>query len=380
MVDMLEPVNRALWNSGAQILLQYRLDMFGALTAQRAGTSSIPVDIAAAVARVAEEEKATFASTILRVREIDEAVNAEVRAEAVRQGETPPPEGTSVFDSMYLQYLQLEAAPTVAEWQQSGWVWGNDMPDDMFLVNRLTDRTTLDNRMLERWGYVEAFENKRAGNAIIAPPNDEVIAKARRAREVLKGLVIPFDKAFIRGPLYKMSRADYEASLYYPNVLLYQKEAAAATGAAPLVVQAGSQTVTIILGIVALVIAAGVVFAVFSLPKMLQSANIDASLDAFIKSLNEAHAWNGKRVTSCEQINEQCLNNAAAHGSSAQECADMLDQCLPLIEPPDVISAISAIGNVVKCKHSDCWTWIGLGGTLGAVAGFIAANRLWGNR
>lgn len=349
--SMLEPVNRDLWNSSTRIFAAYRMQEAGRLQAAAGRGPTIPVDVARAMELLLDDEKTYLARTVSRCREIDGDATSQYNATAGREGFDPIPAGGTVFEPVYRQYLELEASPSMPELRSDGYVW-TDMPFESYLVNRLSNPTPFDQEMLTRLGYVASVDD--VGSGIDVLPIDEAkITRSVEVREALASIPITYKNVVMRGPLYKVAPA----------------------AAAPIVLQAGSQSVVIVIGIVAFCMAVGAM-AIWVLPKWIEAQSFDEGLETIIKSTTQAHEWNNRRAEQSSKIIDYCIEHAAATGRDASHCAGMADDLYPYQQPPDPGEAIAQLAGAIGCGWNKCWMYTGTGIALGAVAGAYAASRL----
>lgn len=154
-----------LWSSASRIQNSRRLALLG-------DAGAIPPDVAAVAMELRRREIASFGEVIACLREYDTAINEYYN---VNRGNNPPlAEGQSALDPIYRQYVVLAASPVI----EQSWVWHN-MPNELYMVNRLGELTEEEKQILQDLGYYAAGTNSWEGYApYSADPAEIQSAKA----------------------------------------------------------------------------------------------------------------------------------------------------------------------------------------------------------
>lgn len=315
-----EPLNMSLWTSANRILTGYRFRAYGESAIEAGRGPVVPEDVAAVVQALHERELATMGEMVAAAREIDVEMTEHGRSAGMSI-----PSGGSIFEPYYRQYLDLAATPPLTD----DIVW-TGMPEELYLVNRLQNPTALDQEMLRLNGYVQAYETAAAGGKVFVEDGARMV-KALEVQQLL---------------------ASMNAS----------KEIG---------------TGTLIFGFVALFLVAGTVAAIFVIKPAIESKMISDGIVSALNYNKDAAEWNGQTAEQTSRIVDVCIAQAQAAGVGVENCSDLLQRLHPYQAPLNPGTVAEQIARVTSCTGK-CGKWTILGGTIGALAGFVAAKRWFG--
>lgn len=343
--NVLQLLNQSLWVSGSRIAAAYRFRGYGLRRAAAGVGPAIPVDVAGVHDELLERSRVFLASTVATLRPYDAAWT-----EAARR-EMEIPEGATVLSPLYRQYLELEAAPQLAETPQFVW---SDMPEQMYLANRLGSVSDQDLEVLADLGYIRMVEEK---GLVSDQEMGARIERAILARQTLAsaGLLQP------RGDFSKLS-----------SKVLAQRPKVVEGLIVP--TKDGGTTVIVLVSITALLLAVGAV-AVFVVPKLIEQATVDATLRANATHNERVVDWNRAVVEGARPMLDYCVQWAQSRGEPPDRCNEYL-RGLPFegLEKPG--DALNQLAGLTRCGFEKCAAFFAGGAAVGAAAGWFASRRL----
>lgn len=331
-MSLLDATHLSLWGSGTRIYANYKWRFFGEQNFADGGRAAIPPDVAQVIDELKRREKSSFAEVISSLRPIDAELTDRYRSQM------SIPAGGSIFGPIYAQYLALEGAPEMAEREELIW---NAMPIEWYLLNRYEGRLSDEQAAILQELYGGVTERAKAGLTPFVP--DDTAAK--RAIEVRKLI--------------------YSAGLG-PDI--FSKGVEGAILGIPRVIWGiGAFVGIIVVGVVAV----GVV-------KSMEMAPIIETLQATLQDNANRYKLDQQIAENNKPIIDYCVQHAMANGLPPDNCARMSQSLTPWVAPTDPGRAAAQVAGLIQCEADGCWTWIAVGGVLGALAGLVAAHRLIG--
>jgi len=338
-VSLLEPLHQELYSSANRIMSAYRFRAAVDARLAAGDPGFIAPDVGAVLDATMDRAKTSMATMVATLRQIDSEATDRFGAQLSL------PTGSTVFEPVYRQYLELEAVPLVQELPRG--VWG-EMPLELYKAARFGELSAEEREWLTVLGYVNAYNAKSRGSDV-GVPDAAKIARSSAARAGLTALA-PFDMT--------------------PKM--------AVGAAAPVVIMGGIRTIHILGGLAAFLGVLGTYAVIKSIPswvegkKFEQGAAVRASFQASGFRYNIPIAETNMRIV------EQCMAEARVTGTGIEKCADMSRRLLPYQVIPDPGPALAALAaaTTTSCKFGQCMVWSGIGLTVGAIAGALVADRL----